>query len=174
MSVLEEKIRKNKDLLDSAEPTAGHLDRFQQKLAALHEDEPARLKNGNGKFYRVAAVVAALIGLSLIYYLADPVRNNPVKASVLPPELQEAKMYYNKLTDEKLGRIEDCAPSNAEASYIRKIAVEELMLLDSNTVMLEQELRKDQNNPRLINALIMNYKTKSDLLDDILNRLCHI
>ncbi len=174
MSVLEEKIRKNKDLLDSAEPAAGHLERFQQKLNALHEEETVRSKSGSGKFYRVAAVAAALIGLSLIYFLADPVSNSPVTASTLPPELQEAKMYYNKLASDKLVKIEDCATSNAEASYIRKIATEELVLLDSNTVRLEQELQKDQNNKRLINALIINYKTKSDLLDGILNRLCHI
>lgn len=174
MSILEEKIRKNKDLLDSEEPAGGHLERFQSKLDALRQEEAGPVARGSRRLFRVAAVAAALIGLSLVYYFADPARQNPVNASVLSPELQEAKMYYNNLAREKLTKIEDCASSTTEASYIRKIAVDELTLLDSNTVRLETELQNDQNNQRLINALIVNYKTKSDLLDDILKRLCHI
>jgi hypothetical protein len=36
MSMLEEKIKKNRDLFDGAEPADGHLDRFQSKLDTLH------------------------------------------------------------------------------------------------------------------------------------------
>ena len=175
MSMLEEKIRKNRDLFDGADPSEGHLERFQSKLDELHQAAPRQKSWYSGKSFRVAAVVTALLGLSLLYYLLDPAMNsNQIVAGGLPQEIQEARMYYNKLADEKLDKINQCAANTSEASYIHKIIKEEINNLDSNSVKLEQELQTDKENKRLVNALIRNYKTKSDLLDEILNRLCHI
>lgn len=175
MSMLEEKIRKNRDLFDGAEPPEGHLSRLQAKLDYLHDTAPRRVIRHSGKVFRIAAVIAVLLGLSVIYYLVNPTDSgNQLAANALPQEIQEARMYYNKLAEDKLQKINECAASTSEASYIQKIVVDEITLLDSSSVMLEKQLQNDNNNERLINALIRNYKTKSDLLDDILNRLCHI
>jgi len=175
MSLLEEKIRKNRDIFDGAEPSEGHFERFQAKLDPLQEVGPARKNWYSARLLRVAAVIVVLLGLSVTYYVIDPsVNSNLVSASTLPQEIQEARMYYNKLADEKLQKINQCAVSTSEASYIQKVVVDEISLLDSSSVKLEQQLQSDNQNERLINALIRNYKTKSDLLDGILNKLCHI
>ena len=175
MSLLEEKIRKNRDILDGAEPSEGHFERFQAKLDPLQEVGPRRKNWYSARLFRVAAVIVVLLGLSVTYYVIDPsVNSNLVSASTLPQEIQEARMYYNKLADEKLQKINQCAVSTSEASYIQKVVVDEISLLDSSSVKLEQQLQSDNQNERLINALIRNYKTKSDLLDGILNKLCHI
>jgi ribosome-binding factor A len=173
--MLEEKIRKNRDLFDGAEPSEGHLERFQSKLAGLHEEDTWQRPIRSRRLFRVAAVITALLGLSVAYYLLDPsVNSNHVAASTLPQEIQEARMYYNKLAEEKLQKINNCAASTSEASYIQKVVTDEISVLDSNSVKLEEKLQNDSKNERLVNALIRNYKTKSDLLDNILNRLCHI
>jgi hypothetical protein len=175
MSMLEEKIRKNRDIFDGSEPPEGHFNRFQSRLDALYEVNPRPESWYSNTLFRVAAVIVILLGLSVTYYIIDPsVNPNHIAASTLPQEIQEARMYYNNLADEKLQKINDCAASTSEASYIQKVVVDEITLLDSNSVKLEQELQNDKENKRLINALIRNYKTKSDLLDNILNRLCHI
>ena len=85
MSMLEEKIKKNRDLFDGAEPSEGHFDKFQEKLDAIHDvvhmPKPWYMR----KSFRVAAVIIILMGLSLSYYLIDPVRNtNQVMGSALP------------------------------------------------------------------------------------------
>jgi hypothetical protein len=173
--MLEEKIRKNRDLFDGAEPSEGHFSRFQSKLDSLDELAPGRKSWYSARLFRVAAVIVVLLGLSVTYYLVDPSTNSiQLSANSLPQEIQEARMYYNQQAEEKLQKINDCAASTSEASYIQKVVVDEITLLDSNSVKLEEQLQNDNQNKRLINALIRNYKTKSDLLDDILNRLCHI
>jgi len=175
MSMLEEKIRKNRDLFDGAEPAEGHFDRFQSKLDTLHEAGTLQVSWYSGKFFRIAAVIVVLLALSVTYYIIDPsLKSNQLAANTLPQEIQEARMYYNKLANEKLLKINECAASTSEASYIQKVVDDEIIVLDSNSVKLEQQLQNDKGNTRLINALIRNYKTKSDLLDNILNRLCHI
>jgi hypothetical protein len=175
MSMIEEKIKKNRDLFDEAEPGDGHFSRFQSRLDALHREKKTPRKLYSPRFFRVAAVILILLSLSVLYFLFDPSMNtNPVAAGTLPQEIQEARMYYEKMAGEKLQKINDCAASTSEASYIQKIVMDEITLLDSSSVAIENELQQDAGNQRLINALIRNYKTKSDLLDDILNRLCHI
>jgi len=175
MSMLEEKIRKNRDLFDGAEPSEGHFNSFQSRLDSLHDVDSRQKSWYSGRLFKVAAVIVLLLSLSVTYYLIDPTLNpNRLTASTLPQEIQEARMYYDKLAQEKLQKINDCAASTSEASYIQKVVVDEITMLDSNSVKLEEELQKDKQNTRLINALIRSYKTKSDLLDGILNRLCHI
>lgn len=175
MSMLEDKIRKNLELFDGAEPADGHFARFQAKLDALNTGRVRESRWFAGKFFRVAAVIAVIMGISILYYIFDPASNmSQLAANTLPQEVQEARMYYNKLAEEKLTKINDCAASSAEASYIQKIVEDQIVELDSNSVKLEEELQKDKDNPKVINALLRNYKTKSDLLDDILYRLCHI
>jgi hypothetical protein len=123
----------------------------------------------------VAAVFIGLFALSVVYYLFTPYgQPNELAANDLPQEIQEARMYYDKLAQEKMQKINDCASSSSEASFIQKVVSEEIIMLDSSSVQLEEQLQSDKENKKLINALIRNYKTKSDLLDDILNRLCHI
>jgi hypothetical protein len=177
MSVLEDKIKKNRDLFDAAEPAEGHLERFSAKLEGLHEqakNTPVRFLPGR-KIIRIAAVIIVLLGLSITIYFINPVRQqNRVAASELPVELQEAKMYYTSLTDKKMQQINRCALSENQASGIRENAQQQLQVLDSNSVILENDLKQNKDNQRIRNALILNYKTKSDLLDEILKRLCKI
>jgi ribosome-binding factor A len=157
MSMLEEKIRKNRDLFDGAEPSEGHLERFQSKLAGLHELGQRQKSWYSGRIFRVAAVIAVLLGLSITYYLIDPsINSSHVAASTLPQEIQEARMYYDKLAEEKLQKINNCAASTSEASYIQKVVGNEMSVLDSSSVKLEEELQHDSQNERLINALIRN------------------
>jgi hypothetical protein len=175
MSMIEEKIKKNRDLFDEAQPGEGHFDRFQSKLDTLHSVPASGARWYSGRLFRVAAVIVALLGFSVISYLVIPFdSSNQLAANTLPREIQEAKMYYDQQANEKLRKINECASSTSEASYIQKVVSNEISLLDSNSVKLVEELQNDKDNKRLINALIRNYKTKSDLLDDILNRICHI
>jgi hypothetical protein len=114
MSMLEDKIRKNRDLFDGADPAEGHLGRFQDKLNDSFNEQPRKLYRLPLKFLRIAAVIAVIMGLSILYYVADPSFNtNRLAANTLPQEVQEARMYYQNLAEEKLGKINDCGASTA-------------------------------------------------------------
>jgi hypothetical protein len=175
MSLLEEKIRKNRDGLDGAEPMAGHLERFEARLEALHqasqENKPFRMS----RVWKIAAIILVLAGLSVTLYLLNPGRSSGnLAANPLPQEVQEVKMYYQTQADKKLRQIDQCAVSPDQADLIRQIAQQELTQLDSNSVNLENQLRNDRENKRLRQALILNYKTRADLIEDIINKVCKI
>ena len=173
MTILENKIKKNKELFDMAEPAEGHFERFKARLAG--NDDREVQNNNSRRLWRIAAVFILLMSSSFLLFLFDPGRSvNNVQAVALPQELQEVKFYYDEQANDKLQKIVQCANSPDEAAEITALAEEELQRLDENAKELENELVKNQKNERVKHALIVNYKAKSDLIDDILRRLCNI
>ncbi len=73
-----------------------------------------------------------------------------------------------------MDQINQCAMETENPEAIITMAKDEINALDNNTVNLEGDLQQNGENERVKNALIVNYKTKSDLLDNILKRLCNI
>ena len=174
MSILEEKIKTNKELFETAEPSQGHFDKFRDKLERLDE-APTPSTGGYRMLRRIAASFLMLFSLGVaLFFLNQQFIANNLNASQLPPELLEVKMYYNKEVNTKLEKIEQCASSPEDAAAIRQLVQGEITALEQNTQSLEHEFSKNSNNERVKNALILNYKTKSELLDDILRRLCRI
>lgn len=175
MSLLEDKIKKNRENLDAAEPSPGHLERFEKRLSAIHQDRKTISISSSGRLWRVAAVIIVLIGVSLTLYFISPGEyNNHLSANPLPKEIQEVKMYYELEAEKKLEEVQQCAVSPDQADLIRQIAQQELMELDSSSQELEDQLSQDSGNERLKDALILNYKTKADLIEDIIKKVCKL
>lgn len=175
MSILEEKIKKNKDLFDKAEPSDGHFDKFAARLKEFHGEEEAPRAIHRSRLWKVAAVIAVLMGISAVLIFTAPERSmNSVAASELPLEIREAKLYYEEQANKKLEQINQCASTSQEAAAIRDMAIEEMKALEENSTALESELQVNTESERVKNALIVNYQTKSKILDNILYRLCNI
>ncbi len=175
MTLLDDKIKKNRDLFDGAEPPEGHLQRFEQKLGSLNPAAAPRPSVFSYRIAKIAAVLVVLMGLTVVFYFLNPEQNSVnVNGNDLPLELQEVKMYYGQETTKKLNKISESTLSPEEAADVRRMAEKQINELDSNSKRLENELKNDQGNDKIKNALIVNYKTKSDLLDDILRRLRNI
>jgi len=175
MSILEEKIRKNKELFDKAEPGKDHEEKFTGKLKALHEGEKEPKPRKSSRMWKVAAILVLLMGISAILVFTIPEKSvTSVSASELPKELREAKLYYNDEADKKLELIEQCASTSEEAAMVMNMAIEEMEALEQESADLESQLQNNIDNQRVKDALIVNYRTKSKLLDNILYRLCNI
>lgn len=175
MSLLEDRLKRNKDLLDTEEPSAGHLERFEKKLGATQESKKEKKLWPRSRSFRVAAVAVILLGLSLAIYLAGPDGNGgQVLSNALPDEIQKAKLYYESEAQQTLRRIDQCAATPEEATKIRQMAEEEFKRLDASSSELETFLTQKLDNKKVEEALIVNYKSKADLVEDILRRLCKI
>lgn len=175
MSVLDEKIRKNKDLFDVAEPKEGHFNRFKEKLNEMQGRQQPKIKRRSFSSWRIAAVLVVLIGISaaLIWMLPGN-HSNGVMAAELPEDIREVKQFYDSKAQEKLQQIDQCSENSDDAAMVKGMISQELEELDENSANLEKELQDNKDNQRVRDALILNYKTKSDLLESVIYRLCNI
>jgi hypothetical protein len=172
MEKLENLVRNKRQEFDQAEPSEGHFERFQYKLAdAGHPRRSAiRLRN----ILRIAAVILIIVAVSfsINYFnlLPDALVKNSA-ASELPPELKDVEVYYTSLTGEKLQQIEHLSDSKEEADRIRKQAMHEVNELENSTLELQREYVAGGKNERVLDAIVNNYRIISSLLDHIISEL---
>ncbi|MBU2650861.1 MAG: hypothetical protein KKA81_07990 [Bacteroidetes bacterium] len=175
MSILEKKIRSNKETFDVREPEPGHMERFEAKLnslAASGNNSPVILSWK--RLYRIAAASVILMAVSAVILLMVPREQNGAMAAVLPENLQEVKQYYDFQTEEKLDKISECGIPDEQVSEIRNLAMEELSKLETQNEELIKEYNSNPGNKKVEQALIRNFKTKSDILDNIIERICKL
>jgi hypothetical protein len=175
MKNLDEIIGKNKKAFNNEEPSAGHFDKFQGKLAEFHEERESWFSR-HWLALRIAASILVFISIGLAYYsnpLKSFVKNisQQVENSGLPQELQEAMHYYNIITDKRMGQIAQLTSSNDDAGKIREMALKELKTLDENKAELENDLTENPSNERILNALVINRKKQAEILNRIINTL---
>jgi hypothetical protein len=173
MSVLEEKIKKNREHYDVHEPDTGHADRFGSRLdAEFHANEGGKRRRLS--ILRYAAgflLIASLATILLIQYSGN---SSTLKASPMNDELALVVDHYDRLADQKLGEISNCVESEEEAAKVDQIARDQIEKLEADASILKEELDKDAANQRVYGALVNNYRTRIKILDNIINRICEL
>lgn len=173
MSILEDKIRKNRSQFDQSEPNELHMKRFAEKLDQLHPESSAS-ESRISFMRRIAAVLIVVFTISMVLVLITRTPKDLVAANQLPEELREAQLYYDQLAEDKIERITECAVNDEEARKLRNLANQELEVINAQTKELEDEYFQNAENEKIESALITNYKSKSEILDNILDRLCKL
>ena len=171
MSVLEDKIKKNRQHYDVHDPKDGHINRFTSKLdAEFHINE----KRTRMPLWRIAAVIVLLVSLSGILIFQYSNNSSTAMANAMNDELVQVIDHYDRLTDQKLNNINNCAASDEEAARIDEMARMQLEQLEQDAGVLKEELNKDESNDRVYGALVNNYRTRIKILDNIITKICQL
>jgi hypothetical protein len=179
MKRIENTIKKNRDVLNSENPSPGHVNKFRARLDAFHSVKKESWFSRHGEMLRIAAMVIVFIGVGTFYFagglsmLRDAI-SEQIVAAELPIELQEVMQYYNVISNKKIDQIDELAVSEDEAIRVKEMAVAELMALEDARKELEKEYVKNPNSERILNALLLNQQKKSEILDKILNVLSQV
>ena len=163
---IEELMNQNGDAFNDQEPLEGHFDRFAKKL------ENAEKKNRPLTWVRVlkAAAIVVLVFFSSLYVYEHAVVSKPeqMQSETLPQEVQEAEMYYNSMVQTRYEQIERFDFKDAEQ---KQLLLKELKEMDEVYGSLKNELKKHPEDEYIINAMIMHYQRKVEVLNQIINQL---
>ncbi len=169
MKNIEDIIRSNKDFFDEAEPSQGHLERFNRKLEIMFGAKT--IKRSIVPYLLRAAVVTLLLTLSSLWTWDHFIRSdrNRMTLGDVSPEYKEVENYYVhevNLMENEIGNID--LKNNPEQ---KQILFKEMKSMDSVYVQLQKELKANPDDERIINAMIEHYQTKVDVMNYILNQL---
>jgi len=168
MNKLEKQIRANRQKFDSQEPSAGHLERFEQKL----HKQPSRFLFSRIPYALKAAVVLLLVALSsiLIYEQARIYYTNQrvVSSQAISAEFGEAKFYYTTLINNKYQEINRL---NIDDPKHNEILMSELKEMDKLFHSLQKDFQSNPNDQRVINAMISHYQLKLEIMSQIIKQL---
>lgn len=169
MKTLDEIIRSNKDFFEDAEPSEGHMERFNRKIEMRFHS--GAVKRSIVPYLLKAAVVTLLVTLSSLWtwdHFIRPGRNMMTLGDV-SPEYREVENYYlhqvNLLEDE-IGSV-----SMIDDPEHREVLITEMKSMDSVYVQLQKELKVNPNDERIVNAMIEHYQTKLEVMTFIVNQL---
>lgn len=169
MKDLEDFIKENKDSFNSIELSDNHLNVFQEKLNA-------QTKSKNKVYwFAIAASFVFLIMLSFFvkYYISETTnafnKNRIVSLSDISPKYEEVENFYINGLNQKISEFKtlDCEINTEQKNMVNT----ELKQLDIVYVSLQEELGVNQNDIRIINAMINNYKNRIQFLELVIDQI---
>ncbi|HLP73438.1 MAG TPA: hypothetical protein VK155_11090 [Bacteroidales bacterium] len=169
MKTIEELIRENKDFFEEAEPSKGHLDRFNTMLEVRFGK--AAVKRSIVPYLLRAAVVTLLVTLSSLWVWDNYLSPGSKKMALgdVSPQYREVENYYLHQVNLMEGEINSGnLISNPEQ---KEMLLTEMKSMDSVYVSLQKELKANPNDQRVISAMIEHYQKKVDVMNYIISQL---
>ncbi len=152
--------------LDAVASPQGHQSRFMQKLNA---QKPATVDNSRN-YWKPFLAIASII---LVAFMVAGVFNNNQQledglASV-SPEMAETEAFFTTAINTELARLD--AFESKIASKLVNDAMVQLSSLESEYASLKNDLIESGNDNRVIYAMIANFQSRIDLLEQVISTL---
>ena len=168
---LEDFVKQHREQFDLREPDPSIWLKIDTGLAP-------DLKSGSGaarrerrplRWLRIAAAVAMIFAGSTagIYFLTGN-RVEAERSAELSREIRETEDYYSRMVSERYDQLQPFLVSNPSAREMLSADMEEL---DQVYLELKEDLKDNASNPEVIEAMILNYRVKLEILEDLLNQL---
>lgn len=168
---IEKIIQENREAFDSNEPGAGHFKRFDDKLDKKFGQEKKR----NYTFYLKIAAVFAL-GLMSTFWLYEKFSTHGgqngiegIALSDISAEYAEVEVYFTSSINNSLNDLNPYIKDNEELK--EELLGSEFEELDSLYRDLQKELANNPDDEQIIEAMIVHYQTKLEIISIVLNQL---
>jgi hypothetical protein len=160
MDELERYIRENREDLDRYEPGPENWKRINSSIRKT------------GTYFRraisVAAVLIILTGIAAILTLYNRGRNELPISGSQKTELSETERFYNSMINELYS---EAKPLLTKQPEIEMELNSDLARIDSICADIKKDLRDNISNKDVIEALILNYRIKLQILEEMLQVL---
>jgi len=161
---LEKFVKQHREQFDLHEPDPSiWLKINTADKAVAQERKPVR-------WLRIAAAVAMIFAGSTagIYFLTGEKPDADRTSSELYVEIMETEQYYSRMVSDRYDELKPFLASNPAAKEMLSTDMEEL---DEVYNELKEDLKDNASNPEVIEAMILNYRVKLEILEDLLNQL---
>lgn len=153
---------------DLEAPAQGHEQRFLEKLNAQQGTKSLQTKNKTWwKPLSIAASIAIVCAITFGVYQSKPSLEQQV--AEISPEVSRTEFYFASLIEEQVNELKN--ESTPETKKIVDDTMVQLKKLETNYTKLEQDLINGGNSKLLLSAMITNFQTRIDLLQEVLNTI---
>jgi len=170
--IIDELFEELKDTMDFEEPSKGHQQRFLNKLNESNSSTTLETGNNNSwlRILSVAATVAVLLSIGIFQFNSS----NSVKDKVakISPEASKTQFYFANLIEEQINELN--SEKSPETEKIIYDAMAQLKKLELNYLKMEQDLLDGGNNKLILSAMVTNFQTRIDLLNEVMIQIENI
>ena len=166
---------------DTEEPLDGHLNRFEARLKAAAELEKQREEEGQEepkviplwnrnwgwKHLAVAASVALLLGIGIRTATTPaPIGERIVEFA---PEVQETDFHFAGLLEQQVEVMQGM--KSEDTQELVESTLVELQQLERDYSLLKQEMVNGGNTKLLLQAMVINFQTRIDLVQQVIEQI---
>jgi len=153
---------------DTVEPNTGHRERFLEKLD--NANQVVTLQKKKKIWWRplsIAASVAVICLVAIGIYNSRPTLDQQM--ANISPEVGNTQVYFASLIEDQVKLLEN--ESSPEAQKIISDTMIQLKKLETNYKQLETDLINGGNDKLILSAMITNFQTRIDLLQEVINQI---
>ena len=164
---IEELFGKLEGSFDVASPPKGHRERFEERLESS-EGSPDHRKGGSWwRNLSIAASIALLLSASVFLFQKEP--SMEAKVAEISPEVSETSQYFAGLVTRQIQELQKMGSPETEPMIAD--ALRQLETLEKDYQKLEEDLVAGGNSKFILSAMIQNFQTRIDLLQEVMNRV---
>jgi len=153
---------------DTEEPKAGHDIRFLNKLNRSTKVVTLKPKETSWwKTLSIAASIAVLLTVGIGFF--NRPQSVEEQVAEISPEVANTQFYFASLIEEQIKELEN--ESTPETQQIISDTMGQLKKLEVNYKKLENDLLNGGNSKLILSAMITNFQTRIDLLEEVMNKI---
>ncbi|MDE3741245.1 hypothetical protein [Maribacter polysaccharolyticus] len=155
---------------DTEGPRTGHRERFLEKLSDtpratnLHNHEK---KKNRWRVFSIAASIAVLCLIGIGINALRPSLDEQV--AQISPEVSNTQVYFASLIEDQVKQLKN--ESSPETRKIIADTMDQLEKLETNYKQLETDLIHGGNDKLILSAMITNFQTRIDLLQEVIEQI---
>lgn len=168
MDNFEKHIKENKNYFDEHKADKAKLWANIASRLDASDEKPKTIKLWNTRIMRVAAGILIAIGLFSLVNILSVNKMDDQPNNITVQELNDIDMHYKALVAHQVKLIH----SNSKLSLEDK--KEFLLFMDELDVeydILKQELQKNLDAERVLEAIVINYKKRIEIIENLLEQI---
>jgi hypothetical protein len=153
---------------DIEEPREGHELRFIEKLQ--RETKVVALNPKKTSWWKplsIAASIAVLVAVGI--GILNNTQTIEEQVAEISPEVANTQFYFASLIEEQVKQLE--GESTPGTQKIITDTMLQLKKLEANYTNLENDLLNGGNSKLILSAMITNFQTRIDLLEEVMNKI---
>lgn len=149
----------------------GHQQRFLEKLHA--SQGVVTIQKNKKTWWKPAAIAASVVlFLAVGFGISNTTPSIDEKVAEISPEVSQTQLYFASLIEEQVRQLEN--ESTPETKKIIDDTMGQLQKLDNDFKLLEEDLLNGGNSKLILQAMVTNFQTRIDLLQDVLKQISTI
>lgn len=169
---LERLILNNRHSIQDEEPMEGHFERFEARLQKTAK--PVRRIDFKPVLKIAAIVVFALIAVNQARIYFSPEKEETLSLGSISPEYREVEFYYTNAIQLGMTQWEKLKDEGLISESEQQMMQKEQMEFDLMYQKLQEDLKANPDDERVINAMLEYYQARMNIITMIINKLQEI
>ena len=156
-----------KNDFDNETPNLNHQQRFLDKLKNQNKIADSTIIKRS--YWKPLLSIAASVVLLVAFFFGTQQEASAKDLASVSPEMAQTQNFFTAAISNELAKLE--AESTPETAIIVEDALKQIEILESKYKLLKEDLSESGDDSRVIYAMISNFQSRIDLLQNVLQKI---